>query len=288
VNFYDGTGLPGEEGLRREVGQGDGRRHHLRRPRHLDRARDRRLLPRQQAEVHPDPDPGRLGDHAPPTQSGRCDAYSTDASALAAFRATQGPKAPDHVLLPEIISKEPLGAMVRKGDDKFFDIVRWTYFATLIAEEYGVTSANIDSNTSTNIPELRRLLGLEGDMGKALGVDNKWAYNAIKQVGNFGEIWDRNITPLGIPRGINNLWNKAAALRPADALTGRSEARDSRLRRFASADHTLVRSKPCAAGPEKGRRFAFQAAAESPAASPRSPPATCRARSPRSPPPPRR
>ena len=141
-------------------------------------------------------------------ESGRCDAYSTDASALAAYRATQGPKAPDHVLLPEIISKEPLGAMVRKGDDKFFDIVRWTYFAGLIAEEYGITSANIDTFATSNIPEVRRLLGLEGDMGKALGVDNKWAYNTIKQAGNFAEIWDRNITPMGIPRGINNLWNK--------------------------------------------------------------------------------
>ncbi len=141
-------------------------------------------------------------------ESGRCDAYSTDASALAAYRATQGPKAEDHVLLPEIISKEPLGAMVRKGDDKFFDIVRWTYFATLIAEEYGITAANIDSMLTNTVPEVRRLLGLEGDMGKALGVDNKFAFNAVKQVGNFGEIWDRNITPLGIPRGINNLWNK--------------------------------------------------------------------------------
>ncbi|MCW3473491.1 amino acid ABC transporter substrate-binding protein [Rhodovastum sp. RN2-1] len=140
--------------------------------------------------------------------SGRCDAYSTDASALAAFRFQQGDKATDHVLLPEIISKEPLGAMVRKGDDKWFDLVRWTYFATLIAEEYGITSKNVDTFMSSNIPEIRRLLGLEGDMGKALGVDNKWAYNVIKQVGNAGEIWDRNITPMGIPRGINNLWNK--------------------------------------------------------------------------------
>ncbi len=141
-------------------------------------------------------------------ESGRCDAYSTDASGLAAYRATQGPKATDHVLLPEIISKEPLGAMVRKGDDKWFDLVRWTYFAGLIAEEYGITAANIDTMTTSTVPEVRRLLGLEGDMGKALGVDNKFAFNAVKQVGNFGEIWDRNITPLGIPRGINNLWNK--------------------------------------------------------------------------------
>ncbi len=139
--------------------------------------------------------------------SGRCDTYSTDSSGLAGFRFQQGPKAVEHILLPDIISKEPLGAMVRKGDDKFFDIVRWTYFATLIAEEYGITQANVDEALKSTVPEIRRLMGLEGDMGKALGVDNKWAYNAIKQTGNFGEGWDRNVTPYGVPRGINNLWN---------------------------------------------------------------------------------
>ena len=140
--------------------------------------------------------------------SGRCDAYSTDSSALAAFRFQQGNKAGDLTLLPEIISKEPLGPMVRKGDDKFFDVVKWTQFATLTAEEDGVTSKNVDTFLTSTNPEIRRLLGLEGDMGKALGVDNKWAYNVIKQVGNYGEIWDRNITVMAVPRGINNLWNK--------------------------------------------------------------------------------
>jgi general L-amino acid transport system substrate-binding protein len=139
--------------------------------------------------------------------SGRCDAYSTDGSALATFRATQ-PNKDDLVLLPETISKEPLALVVRKGDDKFFDVVRWTFFAGLIAEEYGITSKNIDTFASSKMPEVRRLLGLEGDMGKALGVDNKFAYNAIKQVGNYGEIWDRSITVLGVPRGINALWSK--------------------------------------------------------------------------------
>ncbi len=140
--------------------------------------------------------------------SGRCDSYSTDSSALAAYRFQQGAKASDFTLLPEIISKEPLGPMVRKGDDKFYDVVKWTQFATLTAEEDGVTSKNVDSFLTSTNPEIRRLLGLEGDMGKALGIDNKWAYNAIKQVGNYGEIWDRNITVMGVPRGINNLWNK--------------------------------------------------------------------------------
>lgn len=140
--------------------------------------------------------------------SGRCDSYSTDSSALAGFRFQQGAKASELTLLPEIISKEPLGPMVRKGDDKFYDIVKWTHFAQLTAEEDGVTSKNIDSFMTSTNPEIRRLLGLEGDMGKALGIDNKWAYNAIKQVGNFQEVWDRNITVLGVPRGINALWNK--------------------------------------------------------------------------------
>ncbi|WP_375463484.1 amino acid ABC transporter substrate-binding protein [uncultured Methylobacterium sp.] len=140
--------------------------------------------------------------------SGRCDAYSTDASALATFRFSQGSKANELILLPDIISKEPLGAMVRKGDDKWFDMVRWSYIAQLTAEENGITSQNIDTFADSKSPDIRRLLGLQGDLGKALGVDNKWAYNIIKQVGNFGEMWDRNITPMGVPRGINNLWNK--------------------------------------------------------------------------------
>ena len=140
--------------------------------------------------------------------SGRCDAYSTDGSALAAYRFAQGDKAKELTLLPEIISKEPLGAMVRKGDDKWFDIVRWTHFALLTAEELGITSKNVDSFSSSTVPDVRRLLGLEGDMGKALGVDNKWVVSLVKQVGNYGEVWDRNIAPMGVPRGLNNLWNK--------------------------------------------------------------------------------
>jgi len=140
--------------------------------------------------------------------AGRCDSYSTDASGLAAFRFQQGPKAEEQVLLPEIISKEPLGMMVRKGDDKFFDVVRWTLFAMLQAEESGVTSKNVDEMQKSTNPDIRRLLGAEGDLGKAMGVDNKFAVNIIKSVGNYGEMWDRTVAPLGIPRGINNLWNK--------------------------------------------------------------------------------
>jgi general L-amino acid transport system substrate-binding protein len=140
--------------------------------------------------------------------SGRCDAYSTDLSGLASFRFQQGPKKEDFVLLPDVISKEPLGLMVRKGDDKFFDVVRWTMYAMYQAEESGVTQANVDEMTKSTNPDIRRLLGNEGDLGKAMGLDNKFAVNIVKAVGNYGEMWDRTITPLGIPRGINNLWNK--------------------------------------------------------------------------------
>src|SRR6185437_386777 len=146
--------------------------------------------------------------------SGRCDAYSTDGSGLATTRFAQGAKADDYVILPEVISKEPLGAMVRKGDDKWFDLVRWTFIAMLTAEEDGVTSKNVDEMLKSTTHDIRRRLGVDGDMGKALGVDNKWAYNVVKQVGNFGEMWDRNIAPMGVPRGLNNLWNKGGLQYP--------------------------------------------------------------------------
>jgi general L-amino acid transport system substrate-binding protein len=144
--------------------------------------------------------------------SGRCDVYSTDSSALATFRAGLGAGAADFVLLPELISKEPLGPMVRKGDDRWFDIVRWTLYAQIAAEEIGVTSQNVDGFATTTDPTIRRLLGLDGDLGKALGLDNKWAYNAIKQVGNYGEMWARDMAPLGVPRGRNDLWTKGGLM----------------------------------------------------------------------------
>jgi general L-amino acid transport system substrate-binding protein len=143
--------------------------------------------------------------------SGRCDAVSRSGTGLAAFRASQT-KPDDYRLLPDIISKEPFGAVVRKGDDKWFDIVRWTYFAQLIAEEHGITGSNIDEHLSTTDPEERRMLGLEGDLGKALGLDNKWAYNAIKAAGNAQEIRDRTLGAIGVPRGLNAPWNKGGLM----------------------------------------------------------------------------
>jgi general L-amino acid transport system substrate-binding protein len=139
--------------------------------------------------------------------SGRCDAYTNDASGLAGFRASQQ-RPEDFVLLPEIISKEPLGPVVRKGDLRFFDIVRWTHFALITAEEFGITQANIDSFANSNNPDIQRFMGRTGDLGQMMGLRNDWAVSVIKAVGNFSEMWERHITPIGVPRGINALWTK--------------------------------------------------------------------------------
>ena len=140
--------------------------------------------------------------------SGRCDVYTTDASGLAATRSTfSDPQ--NHIVLPEIISKEPLGPATRHGDDQWSDIITWVLNATITAEEKGVTQANVDKMKSSKDPEVLRLLGVEGSQGKELGLSNDWAYNIIKFVGNYGEIFERNIgtkTPIGLSRGQNALW----------------------------------------------------------------------------------
>jgi general L-amino acid transport system substrate-binding protein len=141
---------------------------------------------------------------------GRCDAYTTDASGLAAER-TQMKDPANNVILPEIISKEPLGPAVRHGDNQWADVVTWSFNAMLIGEEFGITQANVDENKNSDNPEIRRLLGVEDEMGKMLGLPNEWAYNILKQVGNYGESFERNVglkTPLGLARGLNELWNK--------------------------------------------------------------------------------
>lgn len=138
--------------------------------------------------------------------SGRCDVYSNDRTDMVGIRSAQGPKADDLVILPEVISKEPLGPLVRKNDARWFDVVRWTHFALVAAEEFGVTSANVDAMRTNPNPEIRRLLGGEGEFGKQLGLDSTWAAAAIKAVGNYGEVWDRNQKPLGADRGLNRLW----------------------------------------------------------------------------------
>jgi len=143
--------------------------------------------------------------------AGRCQAYTTDASGLASVRNKEAKTPADHLILPELISKEPLGPSVRRGDDEFFAIVRWTVFALIEAEDYGVTQDNVDQMKTSTDPVVQRLLGVSEDTGKLLGLDKEWAYRAIKTVGNYGEIFERNVGPksaLGLPRGVNNLWSK--------------------------------------------------------------------------------
>jgi len=140
--------------------------------------------------------------------SGRCDVYTTDASGLAATRSTF-PDPGNHIVLPEIISKEPLGPATRHGDDQWSDIITWVLNATVTAEEKGITAANVDSMKNSKDPEVLRLLGVEGNQGSELGLSKDWAYQIIKQVGNYGEIFERNIgvnTPIGLERGQNALW----------------------------------------------------------------------------------
>jgi general L-amino acid transport system substrate-binding protein len=142
--------------------------------------------------------------------SGRCDAYTTDASGLYSERLSMS-KPDDHMVLPEIISKEPLGPSVRKDDIQWFEIVEWTHFALVTAEELGVTQANVDEMLKSPNPNIRRLLGVEGDFGHTMGLTNDWAYRIIKAVGNYGEIFERNVgegSQIKIKRGLNALWNK--------------------------------------------------------------------------------
>jgi general L-amino acid transport system substrate-binding protein len=144
--------------------------------------------------------------------SGRCDIYTGDSSRLYASRAANVPppgKAEDYEILPEIISKEPLAPAFRHGDNQFGDVVRWSQFGMLEAEEYGINSKNVDDMLKSDNPVIKRLLGVTPGMGKALGVDEKWLYNIVKQVGNYGETFDRNLgkdSPLKIDRGLNKLW----------------------------------------------------------------------------------
>jgi general L-amino acid transport system substrate-binding protein len=147
--------------------------------------------------------------------SGRCDAYTTDRSGLAATRAARASNPDDYVILPEVISKEPLSPAVRQGDDQWNDLVRWVIYALIEAEEKGITSKNVDDMLKSDDPGIKRLLGVTPGMGKALGVDDKWAYNAIKMVGNYGEIFERNVgqsSPLKLERGINNIWEKGGLM----------------------------------------------------------------------------
>jgi general L-amino acid transport system substrate-binding protein len=147
--------------------------------------------------------------------AGACDAYTTDASGLAASRATL-PDAENHIILPEIISKEPLGPVVRHGDNNWGDVVRWTFYALVAAEELGITSANVNEIGASIVnPEIKRILGTEGDMGAMMGLDAEWAKRAIGANGNYGEIFAANIgesTPIGLARGLNAQWTQGGLM----------------------------------------------------------------------------
>ena len=148
--------------------------------------------------------------------SGRCQAYTTDASGLASIRNKEAKNPAEHVILPDLISKEPLGPAVRRGDDEFFAIAKWVIFGLIEAEEYGVTQANVDAmQRDSKDPVIGRLLGTTEDTGKLLGLDKDWLVRAIKATGNYGEIFERNVgpkSPLALPRGTNNLWSKGGLI----------------------------------------------------------------------------
>jgi general L-amino acid transport system substrate-binding protein len=147
--------------------------------------------------------------------AGRCQVYTTDMSDLAGARS-KAPKPEDFMILPQVISKEPLGASVRRGDDEWFQIVRWTHFAMLEAEESGLTQANVEQQKTANKdPGVQRFLGVSEDTGKLLGLDAEWALRIVKQVGNYGESFERNLgskSPVNLPRGVNNLWTKGGLM----------------------------------------------------------------------------
>jgi general L-amino acid transport system substrate-binding protein len=142
--------------------------------------------------------------------SGRCDAFTTDASGLYSERL-RASNPDDHIVLPEIISKEPLALAVRHGDNQWGDLVRWVHYALINAEELGVNKGNLDQMLKSTNPEIKRLLGTEGSFGEAIGLPNDWAVRIIRHIGNYGDIFDRNLgegSPLKIKRGVNALWTK--------------------------------------------------------------------------------
>jgi general L-amino acid transport system substrate-binding protein len=147
--------------------------------------------------------------------AGRCDAMTQDASQLASYRATALPDPDNHLLLPERISKEPLGPMVRHGDDQWFDVVKWVLAGLIEAEELGLTQANVEERLRDPNPTIQRALGVTPGFGRALGLDERWLFNALKAVGNYGEIFERHLgrdSPIGLPRGMNDLWTRGGLM----------------------------------------------------------------------------
>ena len=200
---YDSQGVM-VSGPERQERQGTERRHHLRAARHHHRAEPGRLVPRPEDRIQARRD-RQVRRIIRAFSAGRCDAFTTDKSQLASTRTTL--ENPDkYVILPEGFSKEPLGPMVRQGDEQWFNVVRWSLNAMLEAEEYGITKANVDEMTKSTNPNIQRILGVTPGMGKNLGVDDKWAYNIIKQVGNYGESFETTLgqkSAMKLERGLN-------------------------------------------------------------------------------------
>lgn len=149
--------------------------------------------------------------------AGRCDAYSADTSGLAVIRAQNTPNPDEHIILPDIISREPLAPAVRQGDDQWYDIVKWAQYAMIEAEARGITSANVDAMRQSPDPAIKRILGVTPGLGAALGIEETWAYAILKQVGNYGESYERNVgagSKLKLPRGLNALWTDGGLMYP--------------------------------------------------------------------------
>lgn len=146
--------------------------------------------------------------------SGRCDALTTDASALTSIRLTDAPNPDDYLVIKDRISKEPLGATVRSDDDQWFDINKWLLNVLLAAEEYGISSTNIDAMKTSSNPTVQRILGVKPGMGKALGLDQEWSYRAIKAVSNYADIYNKHMAPLGVERGANHLSQNGGLMYP--------------------------------------------------------------------------
>jgi general L-amino acid transport system substrate-binding protein len=146
---------------------------------------------------------------------GRCDVHVQSTSGLSSSRATAAPNPDDYIILPGIYGKDPMGPVVRQGDAEWKDIVAWTVYAMISAEELGITSKNVDEMKKSDDAETKRLLGVDGKLGESLGLDNEWAYRIIKQVGNYGEVFERNVgsgSPLKLDRGVNALWTQGGLM----------------------------------------------------------------------------
>ena len=214
INYFDGQGFIVRKDAQGQLRARAQRRHRLRAAGHHHRAQPRRLFPRQQDAAQERHLRCRSTRRSRPTTAAAATPTRPTPRGLYGVRLKLA-KPDDHVVLPEIISKEPLAPFVRHGDDQWFDIVKWVHFAMVNAEELNVTKANVDEQMKSDNPEIKRLLGSEGNFGEQLGLTKDWAYRIVKHVGNYGEVFERNVgqgSPLKITRGLNALWTKGGIM----------------------------------------------------------------------------